>query len=73
MMLNVGVIPNARKNEIIKDGNTFRVRLSAPAAEGKANSALIELLAEHFGVKKSAVKIVKGIKSRNKLVELMIK
>ena len=72
-MLNVRVIPNARKNEIIKDGNTFRVRLSAPAAEGKANSALIELLAEHFGVKKSAVKIVKGIKSRNKLVELMIK
>ncbi len=70
MILNIRVTPNAKKNEITKDGNSLRVRLNAPAAEGKANSALIELLAEHFGVKKGAVRIISGIKSRNKVVEI---
>ena len=70
MQLNVKVIPNAKKNEIIKDGDGFRVRLNAPAIDGKANSALIEVLAEHFGVKKNKIRIIKGEKSRNKIVEI---
>lgn len=70
MLLNVKVIPNTRKNEIIKDGDGFRVRLNAPATGGMANSALVELLAKHFNVKKNNIRIVKGEKSREKVVEI---
>ncbi len=40
------------------------------AREGKANEAVIKLLAKHFNVSKSAIKIVSGLKSKNKIVEI---
>jgi len=39
--------------------------------EGRANEALVEFLAEHFGVKRSAIEIVKGLKSRHKIVNIL--
>ena len=68
MLIKVKVIPNAKKNEVIKEGENFRVRLRAPASEGNANSALVELLAQYFGVKKSSIRIIKGAKNRKKIV-----
>ena len=70
MFINVRVIPNARKNKIIEEQGRYKVFLSAPPLEGKANKALIEFLSEHFGVKKNQVKIIKGEKSRNKIIEI---
>ena len=70
MKINIKVTPNARKNEIIKDGNDFKVRLNVSAVDGKANSALIEFLADYFNVKKSKIRIAKGQKSRNKIIEV---
>ncbi|MFA4835076.1 MAG: DUF167 domain-containing protein [Dehalococcoidia bacterium] len=68
--LRIRVIPNARKNRVLEEEGQLKVYLTAPPAEGKANKALIELLADHFKVKKSSVRIVKGEKSRNKVVEI---
>jgi len=51
-------------------GNSLKVKLTAPPVEGAANEQLIELLADAFGVKKSAVRIVRGQSSKNKLVEI---
>ena len=68
--LSVKVIPNAKKNEISKEGDHFKVRIKAPATKGKANKELIAILADYFGVKKSAVKIVRGEKSRVKIIEV---
>lgn len=48
----------------------FRVQLTAPPVEGRANAALIEVLANHFKVKKHQVRILSGKKSRDKLVEI---
>ncbi len=71
MRLNVRVIPNARQNKIVQEENRSRVYLTAPPVEGKANKALIEFLAGHFGVKKRQINIIRGEKSRDKLVEII--
>ena len=66
-------IPNAKKVEINKlTGNNYSVRLDKPAVDGKANIRLIGVLAEYFNIPKSHVSIVKGLKSREKVVSLKI-
>jgi uncharacterized protein (TIGR00251 family) len=46
----------------------LKVRLAAPPVEGKANDALVEFLADYFGVAKRSVRIAAGLKSRRKRV-----
>jgi uncharacterized protein (TIGR00251 family) len=71
MKLNVTVVPNAKNLEIIKIGeNDYKIKVDAPASEGKANKRLIEILAEHFKVSKYSVSIMRGLKSKNKIVEI---
>ncbi|MDZ4231295.1 MAG: DUF167 domain-containing protein, partial [Patescibacteria group bacterium] len=48
----------------------YKAYLKSPAVEGKANQELIEVLADHFGVAKSMVEIVSGLKSRRKRVNI---
>ena len=48
----------------------LRVRVQESPVDGQANRALIKLLADRLGVPISAVRIVSGLKSRNKVVEL---
>ena len=68
----VTVKPQARKEEVVSlaEGE-FRVSVRAPAQEGKANEAVIELLAKYFSVTKSAIKIVRGQTSRKKLIQII--
>jgi len=70
MIIAVRVTPRASFNRIVQEGAGFKVHLSRPAQDGEANAQLIDLLARHLKVKKSLVKIVKGLKSRDKLVEV---
>ena len=65
------VKPQARKEEIVRlaEGE-YRVSVDAPAKEGKANEAVTELLASHFSVTKSAIRIVRGQSARRKLIEI---
>ncbi|MDO8700761.1 MAG: DUF167 domain-containing protein [Deltaproteobacteria bacterium] len=67
----VTVKPQARKEEVVRlaEGE-FRVSVHAPAKEGKANEAVVELLASHFTVTKSAIRIVRGQSARRKLIEI---
>lgn len=71
MKIDVKVIPNARKERVVDDGGFFKVYVTAPALDGKANKALIELLAGHFKVKKGNVMVIRGEKSREKVVEII--
>lgn len=71
--LKIRVIPNASRNEVIvEDGGKLKVRVTAKATEGKANKAVIEVLADYFGVKKSKVTLLQGEKSRDKILEMDI-
>ena len=72
LRLSVRVIPRASKNELLgpfADGS-YKARLTSPPVDGKANEALIKLLSGHFNVPKSKIKIVKGMTSKKKLVEM---
>ena len=72
MLLHVRVTPRARRNALggMEEG-VLAVRLAAPPVEGAANKALIALLAEAFGVSKSAVRVESGARSRHKRVRIL--
>jgi uncharacterized protein (TIGR00251 family) len=70
MILNVKVIPNAGRNEIKREGNCWKIHLRAPAEKGRANKLLIKLFSQEFKVKKNQIKIVRGEKSRHKIVQI---
>jgi uncharacterized protein (TIGR00251 family) len=71
LRLTVKVKPSAKKEGVSVNANgMLEVAVAAPPEKGKANERLIELLAEHFGVAKSRVKIVSGHASRPKVVEV---
>ena len=71
LKIQVNVKP-AAKHETIEAVSEaeYNVWVRAPARDGRANRALLELLAEHFRVPKSALSIVRGEKSRRKLVQI---
>ena len=67
----VTVKPNAKKGEVKRLSDTeYRVAVRPPAQDGKANEAVIDLLADYFGIAKSSVKIIRGHSSRHKLLEV---
>ena len=69
MILQLHVQPGARVSEFAgRHGERIKVRLAARAVDGKANEALIEFLAAHYGVARRDVRIVAGLKSRRKRV-----
>jgi hypothetical protein len=69
--ISVTVKPNANLAAVTKLTDTdYRVTTRAPAEDGKANRALIELLADYFHVPKSAITIVRGQFARKKLVKI---
>ena len=69
--LKVRVTPNARKNSVVAcTEDEVRLKLQAPAIEGKANAALLAFLSEITGVPRSKIRIRLGEKARIKIVEL---
>jgi uncharacterized protein (TIGR00251 family) len=69
MILELHVQPGAKRSEFAGEhGGRMKLRLAAPAVEGKANEALVEFLADYFGVPRRNVSIASGLKSRQKRV-----
>lgn len=67
----VHVAPGSRQDAVIGlYGDALRVRLRAPATEGKANQALRAFLAGQLGVSVDAVEILSGHTSRHKVVRV---
>ncbi len=68
---SVKVHPRARKNAVTGElGEALKVALTAPPAEGRANEALVEFLAELLQVPRASVTIAAGQSSRNKVVRV---
>lgn len=73
--LLVRVTPGAREAAIggtfpLPDGHALEMRVTAPAADGKANAAVIDGLAERLGVPKRAITIASGAASRLKRLHI---
>jgi uncharacterized protein len=69
MILRIKVKPNARESSLVQEADgTWLARLKSPPVDGKANAELIELVAAHFGRRKSEVLIKSGASGRMKVL-----
>lgn len=70
MIISVRVQPRAKRNEVTAEDGRLRVRVTAPPEDGTANEAVVALLAKSLGVPKRSVAIVRGHRSRDKVVDV---
>ncbi len=71
--LSVNVIPKASRNKVEQLGEQqYKVWVTAVPEDGKANAAVIKLLAKHLGVTKSQLEILSGANSRTKVIEVIV-
>ena len=71
VLLKIRLTPRGSRNEILGwDGDTLRVKVTAPPVEGAANRALVEFIAAKLGVKRGQVSIASGEKSREKMIRV---
>ena len=69
LILDLRVVPNAGRDALVGAmGEAYKVKVRAPAVDGKANAALLEFLAEALDLRASQVSLVSGEKSRMKRV-----
>lgn len=68
IIVNLRISPNAKKNEIIKDGDIIKVKITALPIDGKANKALVEFFAKNFKIPKTSIEILKGETSKEKII-----
>ena len=66
LLVKVKIVPNSSKNELIKEDEFIKVKITAQPIENKANKALIEYLAKLLKMPKSSITIVKGESSKDK-------
>ena len=71
MKLKVKVFPKSSREEIVEKDGRIKAYVKAAPDKGKANKALIGLLAKEYNVKKSAVRILTGETGREKIVEVL--
>ena len=65
------VIPNAKIDKVIGEhGDAIKIKLRAPAVEGKANTALRKFLAETLSIPQRAIVLEHGEKSRDKVIRI---
>jgi uncharacterized protein len=71
MIIRVHVIPNAKIDKVVGDhGDAIKIKLRAPAVEGKANAALRRFLAEKLRIPRHAIAMESGERSRDKVVRI---
>jgi uncharacterized protein (TIGR00251 family) len=74
--LRLKVAPKAKRNEVggllnePDGGKVLKVAVTAAPEDGKANAAVVALLAKEWGVAKSAISVVSGATDRRKIIEI---
>jgi uncharacterized protein len=70
-ILRVHVVPNAKSDVVVGEhGGALKIKLRAPAVEGKANAALMHFIAEQLKVPRNAIVLKSGEKSRGKTIQI---
>lgn len=71
MKIIVSVKTNAKENKVERiNEKEFKIFVKEPAKEGKANEAIIKLLAKHFNIPRSRINIMLGLKSKKKIINI---
>jgi len=69
--IKVKLIPRSSRNRILgKSGDAYKVKVTSPPVDGKANKALVDLLAKRLKIPKSSIEIVSGKSSRVKYIRI---
>jgi uncharacterized protein len=69
--LQFHIVPNARQNKVVGEhGTAIKIKLRAPALEGKANAALRSFLAERLKISEGKIVLESGSKSHEKLIHI---
>jgi len=72
LLVDVQVVPRASRTAVGPAvGDRLRVAVTSPPVDGAANDAVIDALADAFGVRRSAVEIVRGERGRRKTVRIV--
>lgn len=70
MKITVRVIPRAKFNRVdVEPDGSLRVHTTTAPTDGKATSDVIKMLAQHFNVPKTSIKLIRGQTSRDKIFE----
>ncbi len=71
MLIRVKVFPNSKKEEIIKEReDSFEIKVKEKPVMGRANREAIKILASYFNIPESKIRLVRGVKRRNKIFEI---
>jgi uncharacterized protein (TIGR00251 family) len=71
MKISIRVKTNANENKVIKISESdFRIQTTESPVDGKANQAVIKLLAKYFNVSKSQISIIHGKSAKTKLIQI---
>lgn len=72
VILPVRIQPRSSKDEIVGAYNgALKLKLTSPPVEGEANRRCIEFLAKRLKIGKSQIEIIKGEKSKNKMIKII--
>jgi|AntAceMinimDraft_10_1070366.scaffolds.fasta_scaffold05601_2 uncharacterized protein YggU (UPF0235/DUF167 family) len=72
MLIKIKAFPGSKKDKVIKKkDNNFEVKVKEKPLKGRANKAVLILLASYFNLPLNKIKIVRGFKQKNKIIELI--
>ena len=67
---SVTVKPGSSQEKIVENTDgALTIYLRAKPHDGEANVALVKLIAKHFNVPKTSIRVIRGVKSRHKVIE----
>jgi uncharacterized protein len=71
LVMRLHVLPRAKRCEIAGTHNgALKVKVTAPPVDDAANRSIIEFLSKEFGLSKSSLQILTGLKSRDKIIQI---
>lgn len=70
MRIEIKVIPRSSREELVEKDGMIKAYVKLAPDKGKANAAVIGLIAKKYGVKKKDVTIITGKTARKKIVEV---
>ena len=71
ILLRLKIVPNARRSEVVGEhGDAIKIKVQAPAMDGKANAALLDFLAKALAIPIRTLELTAGEKSRDKTVAI---